>query len=307
MEHTINDVMIGRCKNGDLLYHYTSVDGIMGIIINKTLWATSYQFLNDYSEIAYSREIVKEFCAGLVKNKESAAKFYDDISKEMSVIFNETFVSEDKFSGVYISSFSLNHDSPLLWAEFNDFKGYIIEIKFEDLAKSFIDGNDFVSHGKVVYDIEEQKDCLKKELDAINKEIGFDLEKTAYIEDDGMREKYAEIIRRFGKSCVVLSMFFKKKCFEQEHEYRIVCTPGLIKEEDGNKMLNKHLKFRTMNNWIVPYYEIVAKKVDKVLIESITVGPLNNRELAKTGLSVFLRANNYDIEIKESNIPIRYK
>lgn len=278
----------------------------MGIIANKTLWATSYQFLNDYSEIAYARDVIKKFCYTLFEDKARAERFYEDISGEMSSIFNETLVREDELSGVYISSFSLKHDSPLLWAEFNDFSGYIIEFKFEDLAKSFIDGNDFISHGKVVYDEEEQMLNLKNELDNRIRETGFDFTYFAEEYDKAKQQKYTEFIKRFGKSCVVLSMYFKQKCFEQEQEYRIVCMPGLVKEKDGNKRLNRHLKFRTTNNWIVPYYEIVAKKVDRVLLESITVGPLNNRELAKTGLSVFLKAHDYDIEIRESNIPLRH-
>ena len=33
------------------LYHYTTWDGLKGILQNQSLWATNYKFLNDYSEI----------------------------------------------------------------------------------------------------------------------------------------------------------------------------------------------------------------------------------------------------------------
>ncbi len=32
------------------LYHYTTWDGLVGILKNQSLWATHYKFLNDYSE-----------------------------------------------------------------------------------------------------------------------------------------------------------------------------------------------------------------------------------------------------------------
>jgi len=33
------------------LYHYTTLQGLLGIINEKCIWATHYKFLNDYSEI----------------------------------------------------------------------------------------------------------------------------------------------------------------------------------------------------------------------------------------------------------------
>ncbi|MCX5805306.1 MAG: hypothetical protein NT010_04450 [Proteobacteria bacterium] len=38
------------------LYHYTTWDGLLGILKTQTLWATHYKFLNDYSEIVFFRD-----------------------------------------------------------------------------------------------------------------------------------------------------------------------------------------------------------------------------------------------------------
>lgn len=43
-----------------LLYHYTDVRGIEGIINNEELWLTEYGYLNDSSEGVYGIEIFKE-------------------------------------------------------------------------------------------------------------------------------------------------------------------------------------------------------------------------------------------------------
>jgi hypothetical protein len=42
------------------LYHYTTADGLKGIIENDELWATSAYFLNDSAEIIYGCRILKE-------------------------------------------------------------------------------------------------------------------------------------------------------------------------------------------------------------------------------------------------------
>jgi hypothetical protein len=43
-----------------LVYHYTTADGLKGIIENRCLWATSVNFLNDFSEYEHGLKIVIE-------------------------------------------------------------------------------------------------------------------------------------------------------------------------------------------------------------------------------------------------------
>jgi hypothetical protein len=38
------------------LYHYTSVDGLLGILRSKRIWATDIRFLNDRSEFFHAME-----------------------------------------------------------------------------------------------------------------------------------------------------------------------------------------------------------------------------------------------------------
>ncbi|MCX7110673.1 MAG: hypothetical protein NTX45_11215 [Proteobacteria bacterium] len=48
------------------LYHYTTLQGLFGIIETKCLWATHYKFLNDYSEIKRFRKNLIEFLYPIV-------------------------------------------------------------------------------------------------------------------------------------------------------------------------------------------------------------------------------------------------
>lgn len=57
------------------LYHYTTWGGLLGILQTKTLCATHYKFLNDYSEIVLFKDKlisliiphVREACEKLIK------------------------------------------------------------------------------------------------------------------------------------------------------------------------------------------------------------------------------------------------
>ena len=42
------------------LYHYTSQEGLLGILSSKTLWATRIQYLNDSTEFAYTLALLQK-------------------------------------------------------------------------------------------------------------------------------------------------------------------------------------------------------------------------------------------------------
>src|SRR5712671_6860096 len=43
-----------------LLYHYTSADGLLGMLEGRQLWATNVRFMNDTSELGYGIGLVRE-------------------------------------------------------------------------------------------------------------------------------------------------------------------------------------------------------------------------------------------------------
>ena len=42
----------------DLLYHYTGLEGLEGILRERMIWAADVRYLNDTSEVQYSREVI---------------------------------------------------------------------------------------------------------------------------------------------------------------------------------------------------------------------------------------------------------
>jgi hypothetical protein len=50
----------GQDAVSDLVYHYTTAEGLKGIIENRCIWATNVNFLNDISEYHHGVDIVRE-------------------------------------------------------------------------------------------------------------------------------------------------------------------------------------------------------------------------------------------------------
>ena len=57
------------------IYHYTSVDGIIGILRNKELWFTNIYFLNDNQELFYTYKLIDEVIKE-IKKELIIAKIY---------------------------------------------------------------------------------------------------------------------------------------------------------------------------------------------------------------------------------------
>ena len=47
----------------DLLYHYTGWEGLEGILRERMIWATDVRYLNDTSEVHYTREVIGQRAA----------------------------------------------------------------------------------------------------------------------------------------------------------------------------------------------------------------------------------------------------
>ena len=95
----------------------------------------------------------------------------------------------------------------------------------------------------------------------------------------------------------------KNKSFIQEEEHRLIVT---IKEEKDRK---KFVQFRPHNGAFIPYIELCFE--ENFPIESVTIGPRNNIDIAEKGLKMFLMSLGYKVgksgvEIIKSNIPLRY-
>ena len=47
----------------ELIYHYTDLNGLLGILESKELWATDVRYLNDASEATFGEERLRKLVA----------------------------------------------------------------------------------------------------------------------------------------------------------------------------------------------------------------------------------------------------
>jgi hypothetical protein len=299
-------IKVTLCRDGDKIYHYTTAEGLKGIIENKEFWVTKSDFLNDRLEFQYATEIVTEMCKLYIKNSQMYSIFINYVTDEIHRL------SDDKnclLNGYYVISFSKKQDSALLWSEYSDFMGYCMEFDFEKLLLGIEKTESIFWHGAVIYDKEQQIECLKETLMTLIedfKEEGYkDLDKLFDVESNVSNDSLKILAENIAIVCSVYTMFFKKECFSGEEEYRFVFSAFHERNSELGKL--KIMNFREKKQLLIPYIIVKYRDNDEpIQVESILVGPKNNSDLAIKGIEYFLRKEKVDIPVYESDIPLRY-
>jgi hypothetical protein len=262
----------------ETLYHYTTLEGLLGILSQNVLWATKIQYLNDASE--------------LTKPIEIAVKMVEDMQKS-SVLSVETKKSLSE--GIEQLNF---------WREVNLCVASFCEEG--DLLSQWRGYGSFGSAFSVGFKTEKIQDTISKN--------GFELIQCKYLDDAGYSEAVdhlfwsavAESMKNDKTNSDFLGMFIKSiagiklKCFQEEKEWRIISSRPIQYD-------NPNFKFRTGKSMIIPYY---ALPLDPSSIVEIVIGPCQHPGLVKSALNGL--ATKYNLKniieidrIKVSLIPYR--
>ena len=280
----------------DVLYHYTTLGGFLGIMKTGKLWASDLRFLNDSSEIVYALDRIKELVSVWKQNHSI---------QRMEQIVDLLDVGRRLHSSIFggIFSFSLSEKGDLL----SQWRGYA-------------PGGDGVAVGFVPAD-----------LRAVASGQGFRLVKCRYSENErpvALRELVVAIMREweallktsnepakdaigvFLNEQIIPRLFevapaIKHPSFAEEAEWRVVSTyPDLPAPDSAH--------FRVVEGRIVPYVEFDLASHDpdahgaRAPIYEVFVGPGPNSELTAKGIDVAILSNwRLPVRIRPSAIPFR--
>ena len=299
MQKFVMDKDLGlQIINSGSLYHYTSVDGLKGIVDGK-FWITDSEFLNDRKEFRVASEIFTELVNKNIKDTNIKKKIRKAFAKEISLLQGNNQPPEDR---CFVLSCSLDCDSMLMWSEYSDFMGYCMEFDAKVLRKVF--DKRITYQGKVVYKHDEQIKLLSNYIDNVMFTEDFDERCVRSWEEleKSNKQQMEFFIGNVAIVCFLYNMFFKYECFEQEHEYRFVIY-GLPKGIINPPAIEN--SFRTKGNAIVPFIKL--KLPDNIGLKRVIIGPINTIDITEKGLKVYFDYKGLKVKIGRSKAPIRYK
>ena len=307
------------------LWHYTSVDGLLGIIRNEPneqgklhFWFTRSDCLNDPSEGIHILRLFRQVCTELLQQNAISRSFYEAIKD--SEISNHQFVnfpipSREEFTHesimdcvpchAYICSFSLKEDSLDMWRYYSKGNGgyglKCYSLLFDEL-KDYEHSNyqkdatfSLVRSYRVIYSDDEKRQILK--------DIIIDTSSVYEKSDKSSNEKNQEAKGFIQYSLKIFQFQFKHECYSSEQEYRFVFYLPYSKPELlENKMPN--VKFRTQNGMPIPYIDLTVENGDSYLDE-VLISPFVENENSLATTSDYLTQCGFNCTVRKSVLPVR--
>jgi hypothetical protein len=280
----------GYSRDGrEVIYHYTTPSGLLGIIESNEFWMSDYSFLNDAEELTYGLAITKNRFGKATESLPSAA----DLLKKMGS------ASDLSDLRVCVGSFSLRSDSLSQWRAYGS-----IAIGFE-VGPLMFGYNNSVRMNRVIYDPDKQKRFL---------DLMAYLWASAYMEDQ-KREGPNEIRKMYfdrggSETLLEVTAFLKHPTFADEHEVRIVHIEDR-RVYESLKIERPPHRFRVSGGIILPYVTTrdVATLPDeypnKLPIVEVIIGPSPHAEVLQRGVERLLAARGYDAVVTRSTAPLR--
>lgn len=266
-----------------VLYHYTTAQGLLGILESHRLWATNLHFMNDFSELKY---------AGNLMDSMLQAAIQEDALEER--ISHSSFSDIWDLFSAYAVCFCEEGDQLSQWRNYSE-KGTGYALGFD--ARKL---NEILQPRQVEYVRENQIRAIKPAIENYVEQIkGYLRLGSGEVGKDIEQKKLAEIAFDFYKKVFGYFFCFKHSAFSEEREWRMISvTP-----------INDHIKdlhFRETQGTVVPFIEIGLPSSESIILE-IVQGPRVDPELGKKSLELLLEKCGYkDVTVKLSNVPIRF-
>ena len=263
------------------LYHYTDVNGLMGIIKYEKLWATDINFLNDSEEYYAGIRKLKDFCSSSLSSLDKT-NHVDKVISGLYELIPDIIEKNLTNRNLYITSFTSKEDNLRQWMSYcPDNSGYCIE---------------FDRHNILMNEQCEKKlniTCRIEDVDygqgTFDKQLSFE-SIMKMIKATDTRTAALNVANNLLFHCCAI----KNNEFHDESETRLVAQSTISKEHNA--------KYRTRSGVIVPYIEYPIKKS---AIKRIIIGPNINMDLAKKGLEDFLIKNEITCKVETSKCSLR--
>ncbi len=235
----------------DLLYHYTSLKGLCGILNSRKLWASHARCLNDTSEIDYPHNLLTRVLAHL--NAERRPELVERFLAELAV-------RTEHLPTVYVASFTKRGDRLSQWDRYAP-EGY--SLGFQTFLPSS------VLLLKVEYNPERQEAWLEERIGRLVGVLTWVAETGRCAEE---RERSLEACLRFAPGSIWVSLLgIKAPAFDDEEEWRMCYHEPALDEGRSTYPIN-HRAGRACH---VPYVELPLSEPgrDPARLKEVVVAP----------------------------------
>jgi len=285
-------------SDGDLsaIYHYTTSQGLLGILGSECFWGTNILYLNDKSELLYARTLIETHI-----DRQIRAAPNSDVYRFLSLLKHRYDPFQDNLD-VYISCFCENGDLLSQWRSYGSAGGgyaVALEPRVRDQPPAT---PAFISFRRVIYDPDVQRAYVEGSINKFVKILAEFRRNSPGNEIWEAAEKLT--LRYFLQEVGDYFWCFKDQAFSEEKEWRFAyVTPRSVTGK-------RPVRFRSTSNGIVPYVELdlfnLASGGRYLQITKIVCGPTLHPDLSELAVLLAVRELGYkDVQPAISAVPLR--
>jgi hypothetical protein len=280
------------------LYHYTSGEGLVGIIKSGDLWATHASCLNDAAELRHATRLIREWFQlyRQPRLKPDTAFICDRAITELSVDRAPT-------SEWFVACLSEEADDLSQWRAYGRGEGgYAIGFNVAELGYAVVPtGSQLVP---VCYDSAVHHGIGGSVVKEIVRLFGEGLATRPGVNPEVWADAF---LPEWQQRLSYLAPIIKHHKFAAEKEWRIVRE---LREEDFC-----NLKFRQRQSMLARHLPLALRFPETstaplLPISSVRVGPSRHQEISKVGVADLLRGQGYpkavyDNYVRVSEVPFQ--
>jgi hypothetical protein len=302
-----------------VLYHYTTAEGLKGIIEQNELWATSAYFLNDSAEIMYGYGVLKEVLDDWLRNHPvDDCSISGALARDLRKSFGEDLLERNIIHPIYLACFCEDDNLLSQWRAYGKSGGY--SLGFGVPADYRFKGQGLMSEPniytapwvKVEYDRLEQTKRCNIILDSLVPIYDNpDISRAIISIGDHPLYGYASILKIITDLLLDEAASFKDKAFDVEKEWRLAVRRRELSKQgtdDGGRTAVP-VHFRTSNGMLVPYVKIVPTvRSEKLPITCVRSGPMLEKATARMAVSMMLEKNGFlNTRVQGSDITEKFQ
>jgi hypothetical protein len=278
----LNAIIKERVFEPKLLYHYTSIEGLVGIVSTRKFFLSDMMASTDQSEIRYGLNVVREVLKDQSKNL-VAAKLLEGFPE------TELWWGIGRHLFVHAVCFCATNDVLTQWRGYSPVGGAAISLNFGELRLR-ADHGEFAL-GPMFYGNDVQQALVKRMLTRGEEHLrrlpfAFSDMYAAEVADAGN-----DLLFRVAQRLLILALYFKHPAFASEQEWRVFS----VETDDP-----RGLKFRIRGGAIAPYVEL---PFEPSLISEIRCSPGNWSRSALYAVERLAKSLG-DVRVTRSDLPL---
>jgi hypothetical protein len=270
------------------LYHYTSIDSLLGITNDKALRASELKYLNDSQEFRYFADLMRQKALAYDAKGEERET---DAADQLHNWIREWFVNG---ALIFATSFTERGNVLSQWRGYCE-HGKGVSLGFEPAAILACAAQASFELGRCIYDWRRHDSLATEVVDRLVKiavKNGPDATKHA-------SQCYYSTFEAAAADIIRIAVLMKHPSFEEEQEWRCVSRP--IKN-----YVEAPIEYRAGRASLIPYIRFPLPVINGALaIQTAIIGPSPSPDLAFSGIMGFLAKYAATGRIVACQIPYR--